>query len=1475
MPSATSSVNSSGDESDFSDGLGRGSSQAPAPDVREIVSAAAQDASSPNQASTTPAGDDEVEQAAPPSIMSSRAYQLEMLGLSLKQNVIVVVRLQIAQRWLKPPLLMRNPDGHWKWQNSSVTNRDASAVLRMKAELESSTPDKATLSVDCAAILVANRGHKIIWVLSPTVPLCAQHFEVIRLQAASARMKLLTGNDNVKMWSARIWENILDGVRIVVSTHQVLLDALCHAFVSMDRLALIVFDEAHSCFGKHPGSKVMTDFYHRSKGRGGIVPSILGLTATPSIRSKMQNIEALEAMLDAKCVSPTMHREELLKCVKKPQISHIRYTTPLLMNPTRSMRSLQSAYHSLDIRQDPYVLSLLADPTDKNRRALVKAVEKYDTYSQNQIKGLWSRCEEIYQQLGPWAADLYLWKASTTYLKRLGRHDDYFDQWSTEEKRYVAKFLDQVDPHRPSPVPQRGCDISNKVTILLQELLAIEEPVVGIIFVKARVTVMMLTELLASCPRITERYRIGCMTGESNYHGKRRTLYEFLGETDQLALQKFRSGKINLLVATAVLEEGIDVPACNLVVCFDSPETPKAFIQRRGRARMRESKLVLLTERSSNTITQWEALEEELRKVYEDEEREVRKLELLEDSEATSTTYFEVESTGARVDFDNAKGHLEHFCRTLAQGEFVDSRPDYIIHKHWDTSPPRLSATVLLPPFFPEELRRMDGEATWLSEKNATKEVAFRVYVAMYHAGLVSENLLPFRSENIPGVETRTPEVDVEPPFNPWHLVARQWQDHGQNWLYTVSYCDENGGQTDCDVLFPAQLDQLRTIRVFLSYDKNCELRFGSGRPVSEEEAASLPDHTSALLALIFAHRWPVENKHHVVRVVAQGADISRDHIGSARFDPEDDLLKNGQYLVRDISGTPFVYKGVLPTRPPLEQVQHPFFDYELAPKEGPYLVLTRWTKRSDFLHRLLSDPNAGTETTKRYPWVLPQAAVMVDRIPAKYAEFGMMIPSIIHELEVELTAKELATTLLRRVGITDLRLVREAMSARSASEPLDYERLEFLGDSILKYCASAQAAAEHPEWPEGYLSFFRDRLVANSRLCRAALDSGLAKFILTRPFTGQKWRPLYLDDHLQQNQKPGKGRRLSTKTLADVVEALIGASYVDGGIPKAVACISTFLPECKWQDLDQCRSSLFNIARADETLPPVLGPLEELIGYSFRKKALLVEAMTHASYVMDTGRRSYERLEFLGDAVLDNIIVTRLFSAEPRLPHHQMHLRKTAMVNGDFLAFVVMENGLRQSDSVVTEDLEVVKKETSLPIWKFMRHASVGIGLEQNSTLERHQALRDEILAAMEIGTHYPWALLARVRAKKFFSDLFEALLGAVWVDSGSKEACEAILARFDILSYLDRIIRDKVHVQHPKEELGHWAVTQTVTYKIDVRETRDGDKTYLCKVLVGTRVVAEVDDGVSTEEATTKAAQEAVKLLRMEKESSSDGPE
>lgn len=57
-------------------------------------------------------------------------------------------------------------------------------------------------------------------------------------------IKLLIGDDGVDRWGEqRIWDDALHGVRIVVSTHAVLAEALAHKFVVMAKLGLLVFDE--------------------------------------------------------------------------------------------------------------------------------------------------------------------------------------------------------------------------------------------------------------------------------------------------------------------------------------------------------------------------------------------------------------------------------------------------------------------------------------------------------------------------------------------------------------------------------------------------------------------------------------------------------------------------------------------------------------------------------------------------------------------------------------------------------------------------------------------------------------------------------------------------------------------------------------------------------------------------------------------------------------------------------------------------------------------------------------------------------------------------------------------------------------------------------------------------------------------------------------------------------------------------------
>lgn len=66
-------------------------------------------------------------------------------------------------------------------------------------------------------------------------------------------MKLLSGSDGCDTWSEpRIWDDFLLNVRVIVSTHQVLYDAVAHAFVRLNRLSLIVFDEGNKIKYLHP-----------------------------------------------------------------------------------------------------------------------------------------------------------------------------------------------------------------------------------------------------------------------------------------------------------------------------------------------------------------------------------------------------------------------------------------------------------------------------------------------------------------------------------------------------------------------------------------------------------------------------------------------------------------------------------------------------------------------------------------------------------------------------------------------------------------------------------------------------------------------------------------------------------------------------------------------------------------------------------------------------------------------------------------------------------------------------------------------------------------------------------------------------------------------------------------------------------------------------------------------------------------------
>ncbi|HPC35194.1 MAG TPA: ribonuclease III [Candidatus Marinimicrobia bacterium] len=105
------------------------------------------------------------------------------------------------------------------------------------------------------------------------------------------------------------------------------------------------------------------------------------------------------------------------------------------------------------------------------------------------------------------------------------------------------------------------------------------------------------------------------------------------------------------------------------------------------------------------------------------------------------------------------------------------------------------------------------------------------------------------------------------------------------------------------------------------------------------------------------------------------------------------------------------------------------------------------------------------------------------------------------------------------------------------------------------------------------------------------------------------------------------------------------------------------------------------------------ISPLEEKIGYVFRNKALLEQALTHRSRSVN-GEKSYERLEFLGDAVLAFIVADILFEKYPEKSEGELTMLRSALVNGSALAHVGSKLGISEA-AIVEKGLNLKNPPT------------------------------------------------------------------------------------------------------------------------------------------------------------------------------------
>lgn len=308
------------------------------------------------------------------------------------------------------------------------------------------------------------------------------------------------------------------------------------------------------------------------------------------------------------------------------------------------MRGVIHAWETLDIENDPYVKKLRQNPLEE--KALQKVLLKQKTYCTEQLRRFVDKSRHIYEELGEWAANYFIYASIEQLTARVDDACLALDCMN-EEKTYLIELMARV------PVPDMNMDdfqVSAKFQALIEFLDSAKgKDFSGIIFVKQRATVSVMAQLLSIHPRTKEHFHCAGYVGWSGGGGRKDILGDFLSfQMQRNTLDEFQRGIKNLIVGTDVLEEGIDVSACSVVVCFDKPPNLKSFVQRRGRARRKESTyaIMLPVDDESADLLKWQKLEKDMIEAYQDEQRNLQEALDLENMVEVVKERFEVQSTG-------------------------------------------------------------------------------------------------------------------------------------------------------------------------------------------------------------------------------------------------------------------------------------------------------------------------------------------------------------------------------------------------------------------------------------------------------------------------------------------------------------------------------------------------------------------------------------------------------------------------------------------------------------------------------------------------------------------------------------------------------------------------------------------------------------------------------------------------------------
>ena len=423
-------------------------------------------------------------------------------------------------------------------------------------------------------------GKKVLF-LAPTKPLAEQHLIYFKkhLPELFGDMQLFTGKVKSKQ-RKKIWQT----ADIIFSTPQCVANDLRKNLYNLQEVCLLIEDESHRCI-KNYDYNYMAQQYKKQASD----PRIIGLTASPG--SEMKKIrEICKNLFIEEVELRTRESEDVKQYLQELEFEKIMIDFPPEFEEMRQVLLNIFNRYVEELRQR----RVLFGPSTKigliNLQKKIIATLARGNKNYNYMLGASACAQAIKIQHSLELLETQTLKSFNTYLKNL------FEQAAKKQSKGVVKLVAKPEFNF---VYMQSNELLSKnrehpKLAKLKEIIEHEQKTTNktktIIFTQFRNTATIISNELNKLEGINAKIFVG--------QAKKSSEKETSGlsqKQQKRIIQEFSDGEINVLCATCIAEEGLDIPEVNSVIFYEPVPSAIRTIQRTGRtARLMKGKLTIL-----------------------------------------------------------------------------------------------------------------------------------------------------------------------------------------------------------------------------------------------------------------------------------------------------------------------------------------------------------------------------------------------------------------------------------------------------------------------------------------------------------------------------------------------------------------------------------------------------------------------------------------------------------------------------------------------------------------------------------------------------------------------------------------------------------------------------------------------------------------------------------------------------------------